>query len=241
MSNTDISIIMATKNAAGDLPGALGSLQTYAPHAPLFIWDGESEDGTLEILKKQNRQITRWESGPDRGIYDAFQKALEWVETPFVYFMGADDRLRKEWTEMTSIVSNTNTVYYGDVWLATGNKRYNGAFSEMDLARTNICQQAIIYPKQIFNRHPYCLEYQMQADWEVNMWCHFQPDINLCYVDACVCDFNNLTGYSSTGYDQAFNRDYPCLLKKYFPLKAFLKYGLVAELAHHTRKLRGKA
>lgn len=241
MSTAHISIVMATRNVAHDLSGAIKSLEDYAPQSPVFIWDGESSDDTLNILRAEHSRITRWGSGPDQGIYDAFQKALNWVETPFVYFMGADDRLRSDWTVVAKKVQNDHIIYYSDVWLTTKKERYNGAFTQMDLARTNICQQAIVYPTKIFPRHPFCLEYPMQADWELNMWCQSQSDLQWEYVNACICDFNDLTGKSSVTYDHKFNRDYPALLRHYFPFKAFIKYGLVSAIAHHTRKVRGKA
>jgi len=239
MTSEDISIVMATRNVRGDLDGALDSIEAFAPDCPLYVWDARSTDGTQELLKQHDPLITRWESGEDTGIYDAFQKALQWVETPFVYFLGADDRLRSDWRMVAEEVHDTSKVYYSDVWLCGKNKRYNGEFSQMDLARTNICQQAIFYPTHIFTKHPFCMDYPLQADWELNMWCQAQKDLELSYVDGCVCDFNDTSGSSSTSYDQVFNRDYPRLLRRYFPFQAFVTYGVIAGLAHHTRKFRG--
>ncbi|WFB35658.1 glycosyltransferase [Kiritimatiellota bacterium B12222] len=239
MSTPHISIVMATRNSAHDLPGALESIQTHAPDSPLHIWDGLSTDGTQDLLAKSHH--IHWESGPDTGIYDALRKAIKSVKTPFLYIMGADDRLRPEWSKMAEFVSDPMTTYYGDVRLTSSQQDYNGRFTPLDLARTNICQQAIIYPTHALNQHPFQLKYPLQADWEFNMWIHANPQITLRYIDACICDYNDVSGASATQYDQVFNQDYPALLKRYFGWHAWLRYGMIAGLAHHSRKLRGKS
>lgn len=241
MSGSQISIIMATRNAVSLLPEALASVTAHAADSPLLIWDGASTDGTKALLAAENASITRWESAHDRGIYDAFTRALAWVDTPFVFFLGADDRLRPEWTQAAEAVTDTNRLYYGDVWLTGAQQRYRGAFHQRDLARTNICQQAVFYPASIFKRHSFHPDYPLQADWELNMWCWQQPDIEFHYLPFCVCDFNDQSGQSTLHYDQAFNRDYPGLLRQYFSTAAWLRFGLPAWLAHHTRSLRGRS
>lgn len=232
---------MATRNASLDLPSALGSIASYAPESPLLIWDGQSTDGTGELLASATSGITRWESGPDVGIYDALGKLLPWVETPFVYIMGADDRLLADWPLLAVRLSDPDTVVYGDVRLKTSGERYRGAFTRWDLARTNICQQAVFYPTEVLRQHPFVPAYPLQADWELHMWIQAQSGLSLRYENACISEFNDHSGASTLRYDSAFNRDYPSLLRIYFGIGAFLRFGLPAALAHHTRSWRGKA
>ena len=54
--------------------------------------DGGSTDGTVEILEANGGKISHWESRPDRGIFHAWNKALEHAVGDWVYFLGADDR-----------------------------------------------------------------------------------------------------------------------------------------------------
>jgi glycosyltransferase involved in cell wall biosynthesis len=87
-----ISIIIATYNRAKTLQQCIDSItcQTY-PHTELIVIDGGSTDDTVEILKANSDRITYWESKKDRGIYDAWNKALDYVHGEWVYFLGADD------------------------------------------------------------------------------------------------------------------------------------------------------
>jgi glycosyltransferase involved in cell wall biosynthesis len=232
---------MATRNAAADLPGALDSIAAHAPGVPLLIRDAASTDATPDLLRAHDARITRWHSAPDRGIYDAFHWLIDHAATDFVYFLGADDRLLPDWTRALPQLRDPHTLYYADVRLLSTGQPYAGPFPGERLAQTNICQQAIFYPRGLFRRHRFHLDYPLQADWHLNMRCHADPAIPFQYLPLTVCAFNDLHGSSSTRYDHAFNRDYPRLLRQYFSTRAFLRHGLPALLAHHTRPIRGQA
>jgi putative colanic acid biosynthesis glycosyltransferase WcaE len=59
-----------------------------------FEWivvDGGSRDGTLEVIRRYDRWIAAWRSGPDRGIYDAMNRGLALARGDYVVFMNAGD------------------------------------------------------------------------------------------------------------------------------------------------------
>jgi glycosyltransferase involved in cell wall biosynthesis len=57
----------------------------------LIIIDGGSKDGTVEILEENGDKINYWLSEPDRGIYNAWNKALSLTKGEWICFLGADD------------------------------------------------------------------------------------------------------------------------------------------------------
>ncbi len=87
-----ISIIVAVRQAGDSLQRCIDSVtgQTY-PKKELIIMDGGSTDGTLEILQANTNRISYWKSEPDRGIYHAWNKALDQAKGEWVCFLGADD------------------------------------------------------------------------------------------------------------------------------------------------------
>lgn len=87
------SVVIAVWNGAGTLQRALDSIleQTYGPIEVIVI-DGASTDGTQAILERNADRIAYWESKPDRGIYHAWNKALDHVSGEWICFLGADDR-----------------------------------------------------------------------------------------------------------------------------------------------------
>ena len=55
--------------------------------------DGGSTDGTVQILQDNASNLSYWQSAPDKGIYDAWNKALEHSTGDWICFLGADDYL----------------------------------------------------------------------------------------------------------------------------------------------------
>lgn len=89
-----VSIIVAVLNAVDRLQHCIQSVsdQSY-PHKELIIIDGGSIDGTIDILRANTDKIIYWESGPDEGVYDAWNKGLAHARGDWIYFLGADDYL----------------------------------------------------------------------------------------------------------------------------------------------------
>lgn len=92
-----ISIIIATRNAAGTLGRCLDSIraQTFRDFE-LLVMDGGSTDGTVDMLRAGGDVVTAWRSEPDTGIYHAWNKALVLATGEWVCFLGGDDWLWDE-------------------------------------------------------------------------------------------------------------------------------------------------
>ncbi|MDR2605124.1 MAG: glycosyltransferase [Desulfovibrio sp.] len=91
------SIITATLNAARFLPRTLNSiLAQQGCVCEIIVKDGASADDTVDILKKYGRRIT-WSSSADKGLYDAWNRALDGgIHGDWALFLGADDFLLSE-------------------------------------------------------------------------------------------------------------------------------------------------
>ena len=87
-----ISVVTATFNAAEQLPHTLRSLrqQTRGDFEWLVV-DGGSTDGTVELLRENEDLLSFWISEPDRGIYDAWNKACRHARGEWLIFLGAGD------------------------------------------------------------------------------------------------------------------------------------------------------
>jgi len=88
-----ISIITATYNCATTLRDTIKSIsrQTARQHIEYIIIDGNSNDGTLQIIKDYSNQIDHWISETDNGIYDALNKGIQKATGDWIGFLHADD------------------------------------------------------------------------------------------------------------------------------------------------------
>ena len=87
-----ITVVTAVYNGADTLERCVRSVagQTY-PRVQFVVIDGGSTDGTVDILRDNAGGIDHWETGPDRGIYHAWNKGLRHADGRWVCFLGADD------------------------------------------------------------------------------------------------------------------------------------------------------
>lgn len=87
-----ISIIVATRNAAGTFERCLRSIEGQNfTNWEVLIADGASSDGTVNLIRQHESHIAWWQSKKDGGIYDAWNQALTHATGEYVCFLGADD------------------------------------------------------------------------------------------------------------------------------------------------------
>jgi glycosyltransferase involved in cell wall biosynthesis len=120
-----VCVVIATMNAREHLQECLESIygQTNASWEILLI-DGGSTDGTQKLIRQNAERIKYWVSEPDRGVYDAWNKALPHIGARWVIFLGADDRLWNEnvLRDVTSVLEDpelNSRLIYGRVAFTT--------------------------------------------------------------------------------------------------------------------------
>jgi len=87
-----ISIITICFNSADTIEDTFKSVaaQDY-PDIEYIVVDGGSTDGTVEIIKRNERLISRWVSEPDKGLFDALNKGIKMASGDLVGILHADD------------------------------------------------------------------------------------------------------------------------------------------------------
>ncbi len=94
MNNPLVSIITPSFNQAQFLEQTILSVinQTYK-NIEYFVMDGGSNDGSLEIIKKYDANITYWQSKADLGQVDAINQAFKMCKGEIICFINSDDIL----------------------------------------------------------------------------------------------------------------------------------------------------
>ena len=57
------------------------------------VFGGGSNDGTVELIRREAGTVGAWVSGPDRGIFDAINKGARLARGRVLWLLDADDRL----------------------------------------------------------------------------------------------------------------------------------------------------
>lgn len=179
-NKTKFTVIVAVWNGASTLQRCIDSVlaQSYSS-IELIVVDGGSSDGTVELLQKNEQNLTYWESMSDRGIYHAWNKALKHIQGEWVYFMGADDYF---WD--SSVVekvhrfirgaTNIPLVIYGEVNVVDASDYVLGRYGqEWSVAKKHFFQlmtlphQGIFHHRDIFFKHgEFDERYKIAGDYE---------------------------------------------------------------------------
>ncbi|MFM2334423.1 MAG: hypothetical protein RIS91_426 [Bacteroidota bacterium] len=112
-----VSIITAVYNRKDTLARAMDSVvsQTYK-HIEYIVIDGNSTDGSKEVIENYRDQLDVYISENDRGIYDALNKGLQSATGDIVGFLHSDDYLADN-TVIEKIVEAMDgcDAVYGDL------------------------------------------------------------------------------------------------------------------------------
>ncbi|KAA8484631.1 glycosyltransferase involved in cell wall biosynthesis [Arcticibacter tournemirensis] len=217
-----ISVITVSLNASSHIERCIKSVlsQPY-PNIEHIIIDGGSKDGTVEILKKYDKELAYWISEPDKGIYHAMNKALDRAQGDWIHFLGSDDFLYEGFSEMATVSQGDKTIYYGScLW---GNTILGGVFTPLRLSTECICHHGIFYPRKVFEKYRYEEKYQISADYFLNIQCWTDDEFDKNYYPYLVANFSQ-GGLSEKRTDEIFKKDFNEILKKHLTMKDFLKY-----------------
>ena len=130
MSNTSISIVIATFNSSKTLRVALESvIKQSIQDWECIVVDGNSTDETLQIVREYEMKDCRFRhiSEPDKGIYDAFNKGWRLAKGEWVYYLGSDDRVTENGlANLIAVATPESSVVYGDMYalFEDGSERY---------------------------------------------------------------------------------------------------------------------
>ena len=97
LSLPSLTIITIVYNRVKDIEYTLKSIteQTYK-NIEYIVIDGNSNDGTLDIIQKYLDKINHLVSEKDNGIYDAMNKGLRLATGDYVLFINGGDNLHQK-------------------------------------------------------------------------------------------------------------------------------------------------
>lgn len=175
-----ISVVVAVYNGGDTIEACLGSVfSQVGDPIDLVVIDGDSQDGTREALEGLDGRISYWESEPDRGVYDAWNKALVHVSGEWIMFLGADDELAGPDVMANAAlaldaVSKHTRVAYGSIELAAPEAGQpvvvGGSWSELGpefVKRMTLPHPAVFHRRALFEaRGTFDDGYRIGGDYE---------------------------------------------------------------------------
>ena len=114
-----VSIITVVYNGAEFIRDCIESIlnQTYSDIEYIIV-DGQSTDGTIEIVKSYGTKVARFISESDKGLYDAMNKGIRLATGDIIGLLNADDFYRHDRVieNMVATFERTGSdAVYGDM------------------------------------------------------------------------------------------------------------------------------
>jgi glycosyltransferase involved in cell wall biosynthesis len=178
-----LSIITVSFNALDLLKGTAASIDRQKCEGVEYIVvDGKSTDGTLEYLQ-ESRVVDRFISEPDKGLYDAMNKAIDFAQGQMIWFVNAGDQVYGGDTlkKIVDAIDDKVDVLYGEVMLVNENRVEMGTRSELSTqqlpAQLNwksmrfgmvVCHQGFIVRKAIVPKYDHQFGLTSDIDWVIN-------------------------------------------------------------------------
>ncbi len=168
---TLVSVVTVVKNDAEGLTRTMDSVasQDYRGIEYIVV-DGASTDGTGEVLKSREAQVTRWISEPDRGIYDAMNKGVRLASGDYVSFLNAGDSFASTDTVTRMFVPRPETeLVWGDCIIesAKGEEYDRASVVIPRLHRQmTVSHQSMFTRREALLRRPYDTSYRIAADYD---------------------------------------------------------------------------
>lgn len=210
-SNIAISFLTVVKNRRNTLERTISSvLRQYSHRVEHVIVDGNSTDGTLDLIRSHAKDIEYYVSREDRNLYQAINDGIELCRGRFICILNSDDWLTqgsisRVLKDIDAIQESENDpiLCYG-AWKYTPktkkklwqpqNPRLGDYFHCTDL-----CHNAMYIPRTAYRAvGPYDDTYQIAAD---SKWIMAAVEIPLYFItNPFPTCFYSTNGISSNGH-----------------------------------------
>ncbi|CAG5069895.1 PGL/p-HBAD biosynthesis glycosyltransferase [Dyadobacter sp. CECT 9623] len=177
MHSPKISIITVVRNGEQYIENTITSVldQTY-DNIEYVIIDGNSTDGTVDIIRKYADKLHFWISEKDAGIYDAMNKGVKASTGDWLLFVNADDFLADKTSIETSLPylqSTTHKIAYGDIIYRYPDGREKKYGVEWPVLKKRfrevamyLAHQATFHSKSLFQERLFDTSYKIAGDYD---------------------------------------------------------------------------
>ncbi|MGN0282246.1 MAG: glycosyltransferase family 2 protein [Prevotella sp.] len=189
------TIITINRNNALGLENTIKSVicQTFCDYEYLII-DGESSDGSVDVIKKYEDNVSYWVSEKDSGIYSAMNKAICIAKGKYYLFLNSGDVFYSNTVleETRTFVSQNYDLLIGRE--AIGEKApspfVEKTITLMSIFKTPLPHQATFIRGELFRDCLYDESYSIVADWKFWIQKIIIDNCSYKYIDVVVDRFD---------------------------------------------------
>ena len=215
------SIITINFNNKDGLKRTINSVlcQTCIDYEFIII-DGGSTDGSVEVIKENESQITYWVSEKDNGVYHAMNKGVAQAHGDYCIFMNSGDCFHSP-DALSSVLNYHEDIICGQVSTFPSG-HHKPTISLVDLLRISLPHQAMFIKKDLLIKHPYDEKYRILSDWK---FCIENLVIDNCSfrnIEVVIADYES--GGISSNSNGLLAKERADILHEMFPARILADY-----------------
>lgn len=167
------SIITINYNNKDGLRKTIESVihQTFRDFEYIII-DGGSTDGSTEVLKEFDKEITYWVSEPDKGVYNAMNKGILQSKGDYLNFMNSGDSFFDNDVLKNTLPYLTADIVYGRLLYYNLKERsvyLKNTPNMLHFYENTLNHQSSFISRILFTNSLYDEKYRIVSDWKFFM------------------------------------------------------------------------
>lgn len=177
-----------------------------------IVIDGGSTDGSVEVIKKYEKQLTYWCSEKDSGIYNAQNKGLKIAKGEYCLFLNSGDYLVNEKIVERIFSGNySEDILYGDMMVDWGGgkitlEKMHKQISLYELYIDTVWHPVSFIKRSLFERlGNYDENFKVVADYEFFFRAIFVNNASTRYIPVAISVFG-FNGMSSDTANKAIEK-----------------------------------
>lgn len=193
-----ISIVTAVRNGAKYLDATIRSvIQQNYPNLEYIVIDGGSTDGTLDIIRRYEQDITYWVSEPDRGLFDALNKGFARSSGEIMGWLNASDMLQ---LNGLMVVGSVMGAFAEIEWITGRPTKFSASGMTVTVwppphwsrvrflagANKYIQQESTYWRRSLWEKAGGALSTKYRAEGDFELWARFFRYARLYTVDALI-------------------------------------------------------
>lgn len=173
MTRPILSIVTVTRNAEELLSRTLSDIASRNhDDIEYIVVDGASTDSSVRLIAESSC-VDKWISEPDRGIYDAMNKAVSMASGHYVLFMNAGDTFASPDTLsrlISTLRQSNDDVVYGHVIRAAHNGEPDRLMISSPVLKPHrlaFCHQSVATRLELLKKYPFDISHKFSADFKL--------------------------------------------------------------------------
>lgn len=199
-STHTLSIITINLNNKEGLKKTMESVlsQTFSDYE-YIVMDGGSTDGSVEVIKEYSAKIACWVSRPDKGIYNAMNKAIITAKGEYLLFLNSGDCLVNNGiiSEVFAHCFESDLILGNLVTKDNVEIKLNYNIDLANIWKYGAHHQAMFIKRSLFEQIGFYNENgDITADWQFLMQVLFRFKKSFTYIDKIISVYD-MHGISS--------------------------------------------